>query len=143
MGHGVWGASDHIKAPTNPEELNIISELDLGSGDSHLRSTNEVAGYRIQAKDDKIGHVEDFIMDDNLWILRYVVIDTRNWLPGGRKVLVSPGWVDHISWADRIVFINLNAKAIENSPEYKPTLPVNREYEERLYDFYGRPYYWK
>ena len=143
MGHGIWGAAEHIGAPIDPEELEAASEKELNSGDSHLRSINEVIGYKIQAKDDKIGHVEDFILDDNRWILRYLVIDTRNWLPGGKKVLVSPGWVDHISWADRIVGINLSAKAIENGPEYDPSLPVNREYEERLYDFYGRPYYWK
>jgi hypothetical protein len=143
MGHGVWGASDHIKARTDPAALEIDSEEVLGSGDSHLRSTKEVTGYRIQAKDDKIGHVEDFILDDRKWILQYLIIDTRNWIPVGRKVLVAIGWIDHISWADRIVGINLSKKAIENSPEYDPAHPINREYEERLYDFYGRPYYWK
>jgi hypothetical protein len=143
MGHGIWGATDRIKIPSDPEGLNIESEEILGPGDSNLRSTKEVTDYRIQARDDKIGHVEDFIVDDDLWTLRYLVIDTRNWLPGGRKVLVSPGWVDHISWADRMVGINLSAKAIENGPKYDPALPVNRKYEKRLYDFYGRPYYWK
>jgi hypothetical protein len=143
MGHGIWGADDNIKPPGKPDEMRIDAEEDRDSGDSNLRSTSEVTGYHIQAKDDKIGHVEDFIVDDELWTLRYLIIDTRNWLPGGRKVLVSPGWVDHISWADRIVGINLSVKAIENGPEYDPARPVNREYEERLYDFYGRPYYWK
>lgn len=107
MGDGVWG--DDIKPSGNPDEMSVESEEDPGSVDSNLRSTREVTGCRIQANDDKIGHVEDFIVDDKLWILRYLIIDTRNWLPGGRKVLVSPGWVDHISWADRIVGINLRA----------------------------------
>jgi len=143
VGHGVWGTTDHITPPGNPDDTSVEPEEARGSEDSYLRSTREVTGYRIQAKDDKIGHVEDFILDDELWTLRYLIIDTRNWLPGGRKVLVSPGWVDRISWADRLVGINLSTKAIENGPEYDPASPVNREYEERLYDYYGRPYYWK
>ena len=34
------------------------------SADSHLRSTNEVRGYHIEAADGEIGHVADFIVDD-------------------------------------------------------------------------------
>ena len=38
--------------------------------DSHLRSMNEVSGYEIQATDGEIGHVDDFIVDDEPWIIR-------------------------------------------------------------------------
>jgi hypothetical protein len=38
--------------------------------------------------------------------------------------------------------VNVSKEQIENSPEYDPASPINREYEIRLYDFYGRPYYW-
>jgi hypothetical protein len=31
---------------------------------------------------------------------------------------------------------------IKNSPEWNPSAPINREYEARLYDYYGRPVYW-
>lgn len=110
-------------------------------GDSHLRSAKEVSGYHIEATDGKIGHVEDFIVDDDAWVVRYLVIDTKNWLPG-RKVLVSPQWADSVSWTSRQVKVGLSREAIEKSPEYDPNAPVNREYEERLYDFYGRPQYW-
>jgi hypothetical protein len=54
---------------------------------SYVRSANEVMGYRIRARDGEVGHVEDFIVDDQRWEINYLVIDTRNWLPG-RKVLV-------------------------------------------------------
>jgi len=110
-------------------------------GDNHLRSVNEVRGYRIQATDNEIGHVEDFIMDDESWAIRYMVVDTLNWLPG-RKVLVSPMWITTISWTDRKVAVGMNREQIKDCPEYDPAIPVNREYEEQLYDFYGRPKYW-
>lgn len=110
-------------------------------GDSHLRSAREVVGYHIGALDGDIGHVEDFIVATDAWVLRYLVGDTRNWLPG-RKVLVSVRWIDSIDWAHNRMAIDLTRDRIEGSPEYDPSTPINREYEERLYDFYGRPAYW-
>ncbi len=110
-------------------------------GDPHLRSVKEVSGYIVQALDGKIGHIEDFIMEDATWVIRYLVIDTRNWLPG-RKVLVAPEWIDDIIWDNAQVVVGLPRESIQNSPEYDPASPVNRRYEERLYDFYGRPKYW-
>jgi uncharacterized protein YrrD len=110
------------------------------AGDPHLRSTREVTGYHIQALDGQIGHVEDFILDDEDWTIRYLIIDTRNWLPG-RKVIVSPMWIDRVSWSEKKVFWNLSQKEIKKAPEYDPSAPINREYEARLYDYYGRPAY--
>ena len=110
-------------------------------GDPHLRSTREVVGYHIQARDGEIGHVEDLIVDDDLWFIRYLVIDTRNWLPG-REVLVAPAWAEQVNWVERLVQVDLSRETIENSPQFDPSMPVNREYEVRLYDYYGRPSYW-
>jgi hypothetical protein len=109
--------------------------------DPHLRSTRQVTGYHLHATDGEIGHVEDFIVEDETWVIRYMVVNTRNWLPG-RSVLVSPTWVDRISWAGRLVYLDLDRETIRNSPEFDPSAPVNREYELRLYDYYGRPKYW-
>jgi hypothetical protein len=112
------------------------------SGDPHLRSVKEVTRYRIAAKDGEVGHVEDFITEDETWTIRYIVVDTRNWLPG-KKVLVAPTWIEAVDWRDGKVFVVLSRETIKGSPEYDPSVPVNREYEARLYDYYGRPVYWE
>ena len=111
------------------------------AGDLHLRSAAEVTGYHIEATDDDIGHVEDFIIDDETWEIRYMVVDTRNWLPG-KKVLVAPRWIDRVSWDESKVYVSLSREAIKNSPEYQPDT-LNREYEEKLHDHYDRPKYWE
>jgi hypothetical protein len=111
------------------------------SGDKHLRSIDEVTGYHTQATDGEIGHVEDFILDDETWTIRYLVVDTRNWLPG-KEVLLSPEWIQSIDWADRKVTVDQFRQEVKDSPTYDPSMPVNSEFEERLYDFYGRPKYW-
>jgi hypothetical protein len=141
-GAGVWGAA---VAPaslfTRQEKADRVGNTPEG-GTHVLRSTDEVMGYHIQALDGEIGHVEDFVIDDAPWTLRYMVVDTRNWLPG-RKVLVAPDWIDAIQWADRQVAVGLTREVVKGSPEYHPSAPVNREYEARIYDYYGRPVYWQ
>jgi hypothetical protein len=116
-------------------------EEEAQEGDCHLRSTREVNGYNIQSSDGEMGHVDDFIVDDEDWTIRYIVVDTRNWMPG-KKVLVSPQWIDKVEWASRKVYVDLPREAIKNSPEFDPSSPVNRDYENRLYDYYGRRKYW-
>lgn len=122
-----------------PEEPEKAQEA--AKGDPHLRSTREVKGYHIHASDGEIGHVEDFIVDDASWVIRYLVVDTKNWLPS-RSVLVSPDWVEKITWEDRQVHVNVTRKIVKDCPPYDPSAPVNREYEIQLYDYYGRPKYW-
>jgi len=140
-----WIPSPPGAVPPIPLESEVEQEegkLQVDSDDPHLRSVKEVMGYHIQAGDGEIGHVEEFIADDMTWFIRYMVVDTRNWLPG-RKVLIHPGWIEQVGWGDSKVHVDLSREIIKNSPEYDPTAPVNRKYEERLYDFYGRPKYWK
>lgn len=108
---------------------------------SHLRSMDEVLGYNIEARDGSIGHVETFVVDDSNWSIMYLVVDTRNWLPG-KKVLVALSWIERISWIDESVYVDLLQDTVRNSPEYRPNEPINRETESTLYDYYGRPVYW-
>jgi len=128
--------------PVGAEETEQAVAVLRKQNDPDLRSTREAIGYHIQATDGEIGHVEDFIVEDQTWSVRYMVVDTRNWLPG-RKVLISPNWIDQISWNQRPVAVQLTQDQVRNSPRYDPSAPVNRAYEEKLYDFYGRPVYWE
>src|SRR5664279_2592582 len=105
-------------------------------GDTHLRSTSEVTGNRIEATDGEIGHVEDFVVDDETWAIRYLLVDTRNWLPG-KKVLVSLQWIKRVSWAESKVFVDLTRDAIKDSPEFDPEEPVTDDYVGKLHDYYG------
>jgi hypothetical protein len=137
-GYYGWLPYWHAGAYAAAVAASASSEQD---GDPHLRSTKQVIGYHIQATDGEIGHVEDFVFDDETWTIRYLVVNTQNWLPG-KSVLVSPQWVKEVSWAERKVHLDLKRGVIEESPEFDPSVPVNREYEVRLYDYYGRPHYW-
>ena len=109
--------------------------------DPHLRSTYSVSGHHIQALDGEIGHVEDFIIDDETWAIRYLIVDTHNWWPG-KKVLVSPQWIERVSWHERKVFVNLSRETIKQSPEYTEDSLITRDYETGLHRHYDRQGYW-
>ena len=106
-----------------------------------MRSTHSVMGYHVQATDGEIGHVEDFVIDDETWTIRYLIVGTRNWWPG-KKVLVAPQWIQRVSWSESKVFINLSRETIQQSPEYTEESLLTREYETILHRHYDRSVYW-
>ena len=140
-----WGDVAYPTLPLTtapPPEVDEMLARERENMDPNLRSTRDVMGYYIQATDGDLGHVEDFLVDDETWAIRYCVVDTRNWLPG-RKVLVSPEWIQRVSWEDSKVYVDLSKRHIEAAPEYDPSVPFVREHEERLYTHLGRANYWE
>ena len=109
--------------------------------DPHLRSVEEVVGYEVKAKDDEVGRVADFIVDDESWIVRYVVVETGGWR-SARKVLVAPDWFIEFDWGRATAVVDLTRDQIEAGPEYDPALTIDRSFEARLYDRLGRTSYW-
>jgi hypothetical protein len=121
------------KPPQTPEGEKTL--------DSHLRSTRAVTGYNVQATDGEIGHVDDFIIDEETWGIRYLIIDTGNWW-SGKKILISPRWIKRISWSESKVFVDLSSNTIKQSPEYIEGSPLSREYEAALHQHYNFHGYW-
>ena len=124
-GRGVWPALIPTETAANP----------------HLRSTRDVTGHHVQAADGEIGHVEDFLIDGDSWTIRYLIVDTRNWWPG-KKVLISPKWIDRISWTEVKIFVNVARERIRLSPPYIEDSLMTRDDEAELYRHYNRTGYW-
>jgi PRC-barrel domain len=141
----LWGPEFYpgsLILPTTATKASGVADKVRGeSADSHLRSTEAVTGYHIEATDGEIGHVDGFAVDDEVWAIRYIEVATRNWWPG-KRVLVSPAWIERVSWTDSKVYVGLSRDAIQNAPEYVESMPISREYENGLYFHYGRPPYW-
>ncbi len=144
-----WGAPGVWSAGTYPETLGGGAEPrpqqrseEEEHGAERLRSTRQVTGHRIRARDGEIGHVADFIVDEASWAIRYMVVDTGTWWPG-RRVLVSPEWIRNVSWASALVAVDLEREVIRQGPEYDPSRLLNREDEEALYRHHQRRGYWE
>lgn len=99
--------------------------------DPHLRSTQTVKDFHIQSSDGKIGTIEDYLIDDVTWDIRYLVVNTRIWLPD-RFILISPQWISEAKWSDRKIIVDLTRDAIKQSPMYDPEKPVSLDYEGKL-----------
>ena len=107
--------------PLSNDEMAAEQEASVSGhrNDPHLRSTRQVTGYHLHAADGEIGHVEDFIVDDENWMIRFLVVDTTNWLPG-KKVLLSPQWINRVEWADSSVYFNLTRESVKNCLRFDP-----------------------
>ncbi len=138
----LWGPAFYPAGTTVPTaSAEVRADRERESADSHLRSAEAVTGYSIEATDGDIGHVDGFVVDDEAWAIRYIEVATRNWWPG-KKVLVSPAWIERVSWPNSTVYAGLSRDTIKDAPEYVDSNRITREYENRLYFHYGRPPYW-
>jgi hypothetical protein len=118
------------------------AEGDSGTGENHLRSLKEVLGYEIYARGRRAaGQVVDFIANDEDWRILYVVADVGGLLPG-KRVLLSPSWVQKIEWLDSEMWVDLAGETIRESPEFNQAMTIDRTYEEQLYQHYDKKRDW-
>ena len=106
-----------------------------------LRSAKEMVGYAVGATDGVIGHVKDFYLDDEKWVIRYLVVDTGGWL-SSRKVLVSPIAVGTPDWEQRLMPVSISKEQVSKSPDIDTEQPVSRQHEMAYSGYYGYPSYW-
>ena len=143
-GSMLWGATPFPVMPIAimPVADDVLSRNIDAPTDPHLRSASEVSGYSLQATDDSIGHLQDFVLDDASWAVRYIVVDTRNWWPG-KHVVIPPQWIKRLDWPEKVVHVDVTRDTVKGSPEYDPTLELSRAQEETLYRHYQRNGYWQ
>jgi PRC-barrel domain len=155
-GIGLWGAGIYpyglvpgdagdgldLAAREQALEAHLRAErLRHRNDDPHLRSCQAVTGYHLHATDGDIGHVSGFLVDDETWSIRYLVVDTSNWWVG-HKALIAPPWILGVEWATRTVSVDLTRAAIRDAPPYDAGRPWSRDLEFGLYRHHGREGYW-
>jgi hypothetical protein len=106
------------RSPNADTSAPVALQFDLprqrrAAADRHLRSSEIVIGYQIQALDGPAGHVKDFVVDDAAWSVERLVVDT-GWF--GSRVLLSPASVRNIDWPLRRVHVALEREAVRRSP---------------------------
>ena len=155
-GEGIWGAGiypyamlpDYVGYGMNPAEAERAKNareraerIKHRNDDPHLRSCKGVVGYHLHAADGEIGHVDGFLLDEDTWAIRYLVVNTSNWWLG-HQVLIAPQWITGMNWAEETVSVGLSRESIKNSPPFESAAELNRQREMELYGHYGREDYW-
>jgi len=148
-GAGLWGDGYYpgttltgVDAQYYAGDRGYLKVPSADDSDPHLRSCNAVKGYHLSATDGEIGHVEGFLVDDATWSIRYMIVNTSNWWVG-HQVLVSPEWIEHVSWADSKVRVALTRESIKAAPVYTEGMRLDRDAEWGVYQHYGRKAYWR
>jgi uncharacterized protein YrrD len=95
-----------------------------------------LVGHSISAQDGPIGTVKDFLFDDDTWRLKWMVIDTGNWLPG-RQVLVPISTTEIPSDVTGSIRVGLSMEQVKNSPGLDYDQPVSRQAEATMFGYYG------
>jgi hypothetical protein len=127
--------------PVSMTRQQVEESSDIEDDDHHLRSCKTVTSSHIRAPDGDVGHVRGFLIDEESWTIRYLIVDTRNWWLG-HQVLIAPEWIEGVSWDDHTVSVKLTRDAVRDAPPYHAKAQFDRDAETRLHDHYELPGYW-
>jgi hypothetical protein len=106
---------------------------------SQLLSWKSIVGFEVLALDGQAGTLSDVIADDDHWIIRYLVVSLST--DGiDHRTLVAVDWVGGVHEKSSSITLNLKLSELAGSPEYDPHVPINRDVEGKLYDYYGQPF---
>jgi uncharacterized protein YrrD len=135
-GDQLWGMSAFpiasVPSSHSPVEASTAKAGENESADPHLRSAKTVIGYQVQASDEAIGHVTDFVLEDKSWVIQHVIVDTGHWL-SGKRVLISPRQVRRVSWDESKVYLDSTKEAVVDLAVFEPAAFGIREHDPRLF----------
>jgi hypothetical protein len=98
-----------------------------------------VTGYRLEARDEPIGKLTDFILAEDAWKILYLSVQTV----GGPDIVLPPEWVERVSWAEGKIYVEVDGQVIRDSPAYRTTMGLTPAYDAELQRHYGRQRVWK
>jgi hypothetical protein len=124
-----------------PRMSELLADRRIFGSTAMLWDASAINGYAIEASDGRLGTVSDLLFEDVGWIVRWLVVDTGNWLPG-RKVLLPLSALGHPDRALRHFPIKLTMQQVKDSPDVDMDLPVSRQIEAQVHDYFGWDPYW-
>ncbi|WP_417310421.1 PRC-barrel domain-containing protein [Devosia sp.] len=106
----IAGSQDHLRTRANDA---------FDSQNPTLRSVRVLHGFHVDSRDGSIGHIEEFIIDDSTWQVRFFVVGTRDWWPG-KRVLISPRSLLKIDWQEKVIALDVDRQLVKDAPAYDP-----------------------
>jgi hypothetical protein len=125
---------DDFDAPDMFADVNAALSRDK---DHHLRSSDAVTGYHLDAIDGELGHLQGMLIDIDTWAIRYLIINTSNWWLG-HLVLIAPKWIKEVSWPTSKIYVDMTQQQVKDAPTFDPSVPFSLEHEQSLQTHYGR-----
>lgn len=132
--------SAHTKRNVTMGESSAAASEETDSAtpdDPHLRSCKSLRNYEIQANDGLIGHVEGFLVDEEAWAIRHIIVKTSHWWLGHR-VLIRPDWISSVDWLENTVRVAVSRVAIKEAPPWKSSEAFDHKQREGLHTSHDR-----
>jgi len=117
IGPGAWGEFAHPNELIELQRAEQSEAVHPSNTSNHLRAVGEVGGYEVATTTDNVGHISNFLIDTRSWKIVMLVVDTNNWLPGGKHLALLPRDIDNIDWAAHNVTVKLTHDELVNRPE--------------------------
>lgn len=146
-GPALWGGAPYpmTASPAARAEMDRYVQEEqaraAAQGDEHLRSTREVIGYTLHAEDGELGKIDDFLVEDESWAVRYLIINTSQWW-FGKRVLIPPAWMTSVEWAKQTAYCRVTRQQVKGSPPYDRAEHLDRQWEADYFRHYGAAPYW-
>jgi uncharacterized protein YrrD len=148
-GNGLWGEglypngklSANSERDTQPNANAVKAFAEAHKEDPHLRSWCHVKGFSLCAADGEIGQIHDFLLDEQTFAIRYVIVQTNDWWLG-HQVLIAPQWFMNVQWSDSKVVIKHTREEVKSAPSYHSGDSFDRNREEDMHHHYGVSGYW-
>jgi len=117
------GPVGRLHGVVNRQALAVAQSEQTAEPDSglseNLYSALEIVGYQTEATDGPIGAVEDFLVDDDQWVLQYMVVNTKSSIDHvNPRALLPVAWIEHLSWPESRVHLHVNRHKVKHSPRY-------------------------
>jgi hypothetical protein len=148
-GPGIWGtgvtpaelaiAADH---PGVMREAAEEHEEALSESDPNLGSAREMLDYRLETLDGSAGNINDLLIDDEGWDIRYLAVGSGEWF-NSDHVLLAPQWIARVNETKRAVYTDLTRDDVRQGPAWDPRRPMDRDFERHLHQHMDRPGYWR
>ena len=148
-GSGLWGEglypgglmpdTDNINEQLNAEQAKAYSNSQ--EIDPHLRSWEKVKGFVVIGSDGEIGHIQDLLIDELTYAVRYVIVRANDWWIG-HDILVVPQWFHDIKWTDSSVKVDHTRAEVKGAPLYDSLVKMDRDWEISMHNHYEREGYW-
>jgi hypothetical protein len=106
-----------------------------------LLDAGDILGCTLGAQDGLIGTVTDFYLDDEAWVIRYLIVDTADEVRS-RKVLIMPALLGTPDWVARTLPVTITREQVRNCPDIDTDKPVSRQQELGYLGYYGYGKYW-
>jgi len=100
-----------------------------------LQLVSTLIGYEVESSDGSIGTVRDILFDDVTWKMRWLAIDTGDWITR-RHVLIHPSAIGLVDKGGKFLQVKIARNLINGAPALKKDQAVTMQFEASLYAYF-------